>query len=260
MALQEAKQEATRIATSRELNTESLRLTAFLAPSAQVGNLTWWADLIGTQPETRTSKPSRGESTEAGPVGDCTLTLSVRPGRVDWFLTKRVPEGALPEGNWAGRFEDTLGVFVPLMARWVAVCPGLVRLAFGSVVHEPVPDRGTGYRRLAQLLPDVRLDPEHSEDFMYQINRPRQSVVIDGLKVNRFSRWSAAVLVPLMLVLEKEHVVQQQVSPGENTVRTELDVNTDPGFASELPAASLPQLFGELQNLTVELLTKGDIP
>jgi hypothetical protein len=259
MAQQEAKQEASKVAAARELNTESLRLTAFLAPTAQVGEANWWADIAGAPPATKTSKPSRSELVQAGALGDCTLTLSVQPGRVDWFLTQRIQEGVLPEGRWAGKFHDTLEVFVPLMTRWLGSCPGLVRLAFGVVVHEPVENRVAGYRKLAQYLPAVRLDTEHSEDFWYQINRPRNSAVVDGLKINRLSRWSAAVLVAVRFVLEKQQSSQQQVGPGEHTCRIELDINTDPAFGAELPTVGLPRLLGELRHLAEELVERGDV-
>lgn len=260
MTQQEVKQETTRVAAARELNTESLRLTAFLAPSAKVGDVPWWSQLVGAQPETKTSRPSRGESTEAGALGDCTLTLSVQPGRVDWFLTQRIQDPALPEKRWAGPFQDTLRLFVPLMTHWLEGSPGLVRLAFGLVVHEPSQDRVTSYRKLAQYLPFVRLDPEHSEDFWYQINRPRQSSVIDGLKINRLSRWSASVFLPLRFTLEKDQLVQQESGFRGYSCRIELDINTDLAFAAELPAAGLPPLLEELRNLAVEVVTQGDIP
>lgn len=259
MAQQEAKHEASKVSAARELNTESLRLTAFPAPTARIGEMNWWADLAGTQPETKTSKPGRGELVEAGPLGDCTLTLSVQPGRIDWFLTQRIQEGVLPDCRWAGKLQDTLDIFVPPMTRWLSSCPGLVRLAFGVVVHEPVESRAEGYRKLAQYLPAVRLDAEHSEDFLYQINRPRNSAIIEGLKINRLSRWSAAVLVALRFVVEKQQGFQQQLGPGENTVRIELDINTDAAFGTELPIVGFPRLFGELRNLAEELVEQGDV-
>lgn len=243
----------------RELHTESLRLTAFLAPSEQIGQPTWWSDLIGSQPETKTAKPSKGELQEAGPLGEGTLVLSVQPGRVDWVLVPRFEEGVRPETRWAGRFAEATELFSPLMIRWLANCPAIVRLAFGAIVHQSVRDRVEAYGRLAQYLPAVDLDAEHSEDFIYQINRPRNSAIVQRLKINRLNKWSAALFVGVRFDLTKQ-VIQQHLTGGDHTVRIELDINTDPGFAGELPRAQLPDLFGELKNLAVELTERGDVP
>jgi hypothetical protein len=255
-----ANQAAVRVDVAHDLQTESLRLTAFLAPAAQGDQPTWWADLIGAQPETRTSKPSKGELQETGTVGERTLVLSVLPGRVDWFLGPRLEEGVLRETRWAGRFPDALETFSQLMTRWLAVCPALVRIALGVVAHEPALDKPTAYRKLAQYLPSVTLDPDGSQDLLYQINRPRNSTVIEGLKINRLSRWSAAVFLSLRVEITGQQVQQQQARAGEHSCRVELDINTDPAIAGELPRPRLPEIFEELKDLAVELLTRGDVP
>jgi len=248
------------VASARELRTESLRLTAFLAPSASIDQPSWWADLVGSQPDAKASRPGRGELQESGALGERNLFLSVSPGRVDWFLTARVDQGALSEHRWAGRFEEAVGVFSDLMNRWLGDCPALVRLALGAIAHEVMPDRVTAYRNLAQYLPMVRLDPEHSEDFLYQINRPRNSSIIEGLKINRLSRWSAAAFVPVRIEIAKQQLVQRPLGVGEHSCRIELDINTDPAFPGELPRLQLSRLFEELKDISLELVSRGDVP
>jgi hypothetical protein len=258
MTQQEAQREAASVTLARELNTEMLRLTAFLAPSTHPAAQTWWADLVGAQPETVTSKPGRGESQEAGALGNCTLTLSVQPGRVDWLLTKRLEENVLPETGWAGPFKETLDLFISLMTRWLENGPPLVRLAFGAIVHEPTQDRIAAYRKLAQYLPDVKIDPERSEDFFYQINRPRPSETIGTLNINRLSKWSSGAVVLARFALTKQQMVQQPMAVGNHSLRIELDLSTDPSFVGELPSGELRKLLGELERLAVELISKGD--
>jgi hypothetical protein len=254
-----AQQASPIIDSAAELLVESLRLTAFLAPSVEIGEPTWWEDLVGSKPETRTSKPNRGELQVAGPIGERTLVLSAQPGRVDWLLTPRFEQGASPETRWAGRFLDTLGIFDDLMNRWLTNCPALVRLAFGAAVHEPVRDRVAGYLRLARYLPAVQLDPEGSEDFFYQINRPRTSRVVQGLRINRLSKWVVARFVPIRLTLTKQSI-QQQLDPGEETCRIELDISTDAQQGTELPRDRVINLFQELKEMALELARQGDVP
>jgi len=122
---------------------------------------------------------------------------------------------------------------------------------------EPVENRAAGYRNLSRYLPAVRLDPEGSQDFYYQINRPRRSTVVDGLQINRLSKWSVAQFVPITLMLTPQSV-QSGVGAGEEACRIEVDVNTAPHGNAELPSARLPEVFGELVRLGEEIVSKGD--
>ncbi len=159
----------------QELQTELIRLTAFLGPKERVSEPTWWRDLVGAEPATRVLRPILGSLRETGPLGQPGLVLNVQQNRVDWFLIPKTEEGAPPETRWAGPVGETLEFFDNLMVRWLAGCPPLVRLALGVTVHELMHDRVSAYRRLAEYLPSVVIDPENSSDFAYQINRPRQS-------------------------------------------------------------------------------------
>jgi hypothetical protein len=125
-------------------------------------------------------------------------------------------------------------------------------------VHEPAQDRIAAYRKLAQYLPDVKIDPEHSEDFFYQINRPRRSEVIETLKINRLSKWSSGAVLLARFALNKQQTVQQPTAVGNHSLRIELDLSTDPSFVGELPSGELPKLFAELEHLALELISKGD--
>jgi hypothetical protein len=251
-------QTSARVDATRELQTESIRLTGFLAPTAQVGDPTWWSDLTGSPAETRTAKPSRGELQEAGTVDDRTLTLAMQPGRVDWFLTPRFEQGVLPESPWAGNFREALDSFSALMLRWLPASPPLVRIAFGAVVHRPVADKAAGYVLLARYIPSLQIDPD-SEDLWYQINRPRMSRAIEGLKINRLSRWSVAQFMSLRLAVTGR-TLQPDVSGGQTSCRIELDLSTDALSTAQLEQARLHRLFDEHRSMAEEIAVQGDIP
>ena len=175
---------------------ETLRTTGFPSPAAPVVASTWWKDLIGEEPETRVLQPRRGDHREEGVLDNGKLVLVVQPARVDWLFT--VADAHQIEGRSLpaiSSLPQALATFHQLMLRWFALetCPSLIRLAFGAVLFQPVDDRQTGYRRLAVYLPSVTLDPEGASDFLYQINRPRASSEITGLRINRLSKWSVAL-------------------------------------------------------------------
>lgn len=245
-------------ASTRQLLAESLRLTAFAAASARVDASGWWTQLVGSSPETSTSKPGRAELREIGRVGTRNLLLSVLPGRVDWILVAPADAQAVDETR-IGPFREALEAFRTLMLRWLQTCPPIVRLAFGAVVIEPVESRVAGYRNLSRYLRAVQLDAEGSQDFFYQVNRPRRSNVVDGLQINRLSKWSVAQSVPITLMLTPQSV-QSGMGAGQEACRIEVDINTAPRENAELPSAMLPEILGELVWLGEEIVLAGDTP
>ena len=175
---------------------ERLRVTAFLSPMAQVQEPTWWRDLVGEPPEMRMTRPRQGGSQEAGIVAPGKLILHIEPTRIEWLLTAPDEEKLNEEGALTvGTFPDVLQVFQGLIERWFALetCPAMIRLAFGAVLLQPVTNLQDAYQRLGHYLPAVTLDPTGSSDFLYQINRQRNSATeIAGLTINRLSKWAAA--------------------------------------------------------------------
>lgn len=241
-----------------EMYAESLRLTAFPTPSVQIAPTNWWSQLVGTPPEITTSKPSKGEVQESGPVGPNNLVLQVQPFRIDWILAARSEETESGGENWLGPFSEVMQLFKPLMTKWLGNSPPIVRLAFGAVVFEPVEDRSAGYQRLAEYLHSVSLDPEGSRDFLYQINRPRKSAVIDGLVINRLSRWSVSAFIPLRVMFTPQ-LIQPKMGESRDACRIEVDINTAAEFGAELSANKLPSIFEELTSQGELIITKGDV-
>ncbi|MGP8252112.1 MAG: hypothetical protein ACLQHF_08765 [Terracidiphilus sp.] len=256
-----ANQEATKAASAVQLETESLRFTAFLSATERIGEQRWWTELTGAEPETRSSRLTLGQTQEAGPVESYGLVLATSPGRVDWLLTPRQQEGAPPEFRRAGPLVETLPFFQSLMSRWFELSPDFIRAALGVVVREPMPSRQDAYRKLAHYLPAVKIDPEGSSEFFYQVNRPRKSKTIEGLQINRLSKWSAAFLVPFGFTFVSPAQGQLgKMGEGETSCRIELDINTDPTFSGNLDRSFLPNILGEFVDLAMELVTVGEIP
>lgn len=240
---------------------EILRLTAFPSPAAQLGEPTWWKDLVGEPPETKISQPRTGGQQEEGPFEGRKLVLRVEPIRIDWLFTPiddRAQEfESIPT---TGSFPESLQIFLQLMLRWfeLATCPPVQRLAFGATVLLPVENQQIGYRQISAYLP-FQLDPEGSSDFSYQINRPRDSTSgISGLRINRLSKWSLVRVTMGALALGPAFV-GYSARRIHHVCRLELDINTVPDFQGELSREQLPQIFQELVNLGQEIVREGDI-
>jgi len=245
---------------------ESLRLTIFLAANIQPKDEGWWSKVAGAEPESKTAKPNRGELVEAGLFQGNALTLSVQPGRIDWLLSPNVSiEENLSEIKSVGSFDSAEKAFSTIMLNWLDACPATVRLAYGVVLLEPVGNREEGYRRIAEYVPSVEIDPVGAEDFFYQINRPRQSEVAEGMRLNRLSKWSVAFFQPIRFAIgipqgqPNQPLVYSHGGTPALACRVELDLSTAASLQEELHHNSLPNIFKELVSLGSEIAQKGDV-
>ncbi len=237
-----------------------LRLTFFVGQPVDIEKLNWWLELVGNDPESRTLRPRAGELQEQGPFKEGSLTLGVRPERVDWnYLPIQKEETAL-EFAQLGPFEAALEVFVPPMLHWLQSCPPINRMALGAALFQPVKGKEDGYIRLSKYMNFVKLDPEGSSDFTYQINRPRSSESgVAGLRINRLSRWTVASVGTIQISPGIPHL--QPISrTGAFATHVELDMNTSPEFSGNLPKEKLKGIFEELVHLAQEIAEQGDIP
>jgi hypothetical protein len=163
-----------------------------------------------------------------------------------------------------GPINTTIPSFVRVGAKLLkAGCSQMkvMRLGFICRIVQPVKDHNSGYKTLRQYLPTVNLDPK-STDFMYRINRRRKSVTGPRqLLLNRLSTWSIITrAVQAQTVLSTGQASEKKsVVPPSLACMAELDINTDPGFPSELPRSKLVPIFRELVELATEIAAKGDV-
>ena len=245
---------------------EVVRVTVFPEPTPSAEMEGWWSSVTGEPPETRNSQPRLGVIQESGAFLDGVLTLNVTPLRVDWLLSVSTdPSGSESGLPILGDLTKIVESFCSRLDAWFNLAPPVKRLAFGCVGSQQVAGHKEGYELLGKYLPGVTVDPEGSSEFLYQINRPRPSTVIDGLIVNRLTKWSAArtqsVSMQLVLTPDAEGSVVSGVPMGEFfAVRSELDINTSPKWAKPFAKRQLASILGELVGLGLEIAAKGDIP
>lgn len=236
---------------------ESLRITCFLGSATEFNSANWWQEVIGEQPENTVVRAREGFRQDEGYVNGRKVLLGVQPIRIDWLMGPNENEGELTIGS----FQDGLDSFLELISRWFRISPPLRRLAFGTVLVLPVDSRESGYKLLGNYLPNVKLDPIGTSDFLYQINRPRNSQLkIPELMINRLTKWS--VLKRGLARFELSPDARVSLLPSSETVacRMELDINTSAEYKGDLPSDKLINIFNELVDLTKEITLKGDIP
>lgn len=236
---------------------ELIRVTAFPAADAVVTPDTWWKDLLGEESSTQTIQRVHLLRQEQGEMLGGLLTLTVRPGRIDWALSSKPREEPPESFPAAGKFMEAAPQFLDLMTRWISSCPALLdRLALGLNAWTPAADHTEAYAVLGVMLPSVDVDPA-TTDLRYQVNRPRPSRLgIPNLRINRLMAWSA---VRMEVISISGRTMSHHGLP-LFACRVELDINTAPDFANHLPHEALPNLLRELWDLGAEILKEGERP
>lgn len=213
-----------------EWQVEHLRMTAFPVPGQTVRNANWWADATGYPPDESTSNPKQLRAKVVGSFGPGnTLTLAMEPDRIDWLIAPDPEMAFSAEVDFPllGTIAGATRLIEQIAERWFTSTdlPQLARLAFGTALRHPEPDRDSAYGHLPDYLP-VRVAAGTS-DFAYQINVPRQSDVVPDLGINRLSKWTSVTLRRLSMSLSQGTPTPLLHNPSF-ALRVELDINTAP--------------------------------
>lgn len=232
---------------------ETVRLTVFTPDPPSPQNIGWWRDVTSSDPETVQNRAAHGLFTASGIVNDLTLSLSLAPGRIDWLFVG-APSNESPLA-FIGSFANSMEKFHRLIDPWIdRKAIKMVRLALGVGARGRANDKAEAYKKISPYLPNLKLDPIESSELLYQINRPRKSRTVSGLTVNRLSKWNVATFASSSMVVSGPTFV----TPLATFYVAETDVSTGADNESNL-ADSAMALVGEMEQLTRELLEKGDV-
>jgi hypothetical protein len=230
------------------------RLTAFVTPETVVP-ATLWRDMLGEEPETSSLQRATATRIETGSLGEGTLKLQIQPMRVDWLHEPLITQqGGAPT---FGRFPASVEPFLDFVRRWAATdsFPATSRLALGFTLLSATPDRATGYRELSELIDGV--PTPDATDFQYQVNRPRPSRTgIEGLQINRLSRWSVAAqgILAVHIGVGRPHPI---LTPLQYHLHLDLDINTNADFQEIIPQDRVPDLINDLFAGASEVSERG---
>jgi hypothetical protein len=236
---------------------DHLRLTAFSSGGMRGPGL--WQSLLQSEPDSLAQ--TKVQVTETGAWNGLAATLVQQPGRFEVRLGALQPPNRPPGAELSrAELQPSVGGIRQLAELWLQTEPPAVRLAFGAVLVIDVPDRRSGYLQLARYVPRVQLDPD-SQDFFYQINRPRVSRVREGLSINRLSRWAVMQTELASLSIAGGQIVATNVEGERNyTARLEFDVNTTGAHRDVFQSNEAIRLWGELVDLGLEIARDGDVP
>ena len=245
----------------------SLRLTVFTSVPVEASTQPWWADLVGKLPEREVTLPRQASHTVEGPV-DLTetvkgkLALRVEPVRVDWTFAPADGEADEPRQTpTLGSFSEAAREFMKLVSRWLTRTdiPDMNRMAFGAALIQHLPDRETGYRKMAEYLkPSVEVD-EKSSDLTYTINRPRPSQCgMQDMQVNRLSKWLVAIRRTMLVTSNEIPPALLRGTPYFDLC-LDLDINSSAEFQGVIPVDKRGALLNEFVDLAEEIAVRGDV-
>jgi len=242
-----------------------LRVTAFSQdPSSVRQEPGVWRQIVGESPEQQNFKPKTGEFLEEGPFLLGMLNFTFQPGRLEWRFGPLAEENVIsPVPPLAGPVETVLAQFGDVIKKWIESSEVPIRrLAVGAHMLLPSSesDRETAYKKIANYLPSVSLDPSSSCDFLYQINRPRESHVVDKLRINRLSKWNVLAFTMLPMSLDLGVLIESSIiATAIHSPSVELDYNTAADRVTAISKDNLVSLYDELVAQILETLAKGDI-
>ena len=244
--------------------TESLRFTAFPIPASPIEDVGWWQSIVGQPPEVEVKRPREGGIRAEGAFEAGRLILETLPFRIDLRLIPS-PELSAAASGFAtiGKFTEMLAPFAQITNRWLSLdsCPEIQRIAFGAVLFASADSKESGYRQLADYLPGVDIDPEHSTDLLYQINRPRKSTTgISNLAINRLTKWSVVIIFGGSFFVESTQIAYHEAPQKYVACRLELDISTTGGQREPLPRDRIPSILSEFMDVAKEIVIEGDIP
>jgi hypothetical protein len=247
---------------------ESLRFTAFYSESRQASTAEIWKEMVGEDPsETITSgRPKTVQ--EEGPWLKGKLIAGRTDIRFDWLYAPiiRQPDAIPIAGTeepmlpGVGSYLEALKPFKAVVEKWLPTSRPANRIAFAVTLIRPVKDHESGYRLLGDYLPAVKVDPLHSRDFIYRINRPRTYQIRDGSPwlINRLSMWSVAFYTALNWNVSSAKPTLVGSAP-DFALKIDLDINTPHEDPVEISPERAAMLFDRVVNCANEIAEHGDL-
>ena len=232
---------------------EQLRLTAFpTAGAPRPGPARdWWTLVVGQPPESVQEQPQKGSVQLHGKHDDGQLVMNANAQRFDIrkLFTPADPSSMTPE------YSTACGPFVELASRWLQLenGPPLQRLAFGAVVTGAPSTELEGCRDvLGDYLPAIDMTKVGLRDFVYQTNRRVSSEVINGVEINRLSKWIISTVQDVTLTSIGVPLAHRVLF----TPRLEVDINSD--SQTTLRSNRLAKLLGEFVRHADQIVMSGD--
>jgi hypothetical protein len=217
---------------------ESLRFTLFYSIVDKQSADGLWERITGLPPQSRSERPQERLLIEEGIWEDNSLSVSVRPDRIDVIISSAPT--MIPELPNAGQIEAVISKARNLLD--TLPFNGVTRIAFGLVLLHPEQDHLSAYQTLERLLPNMQIE-SGAREFLYRINLPIKSKSNPLIEINRLRTWAAALI--------KFIHVDDSKSEELFATKLELDISTDKNYT----LSGSPNIRDLINELIAEAVT-----
>jgi hypothetical protein len=244
-----------------------LRLTAFLQSPGEAITADTWVRATGmAQPAVDHAEPPQFQRVQGGPVGPGFLVVQAQglAQRIDWMMGTPPPPADVaantPPLTEFGPVEPALKVFSEVVRKWLSFTDIVsTRLAIGIIAAIPTSDRISAYTALQKYIPSVRLDPEHTRETLYRINRPKPSRSLGAeIELNRVTTWAVSAVRFVAGAVTPSSVVLPGL--GGIYVSVECDNSTPVEQQSVLDKSKFVEIYDELMEMALQNLEFGELP
>jgi hypothetical protein len=239
------------------------RVTVFHSGDASTSNLSdWWKDAFGAIPLLRDeTRHLEGVRSVGGVVNDTMWTANAGSERTDFILQPNNNMPPEPGTVWgqstvAGPHHTVAHSMGIPIHKYLAEASRVNRLAFGAVFVAPGPSLDAVIATLSGVLPQLGLDGLKTPDFVFRINRRRQSRHSPAVTINRLFTWSIAQGQTVTLAAGPQPSQSHSIQYAANV---ELDINTVPVTPRGIPVEKSVVILDELVDLALEIVEKGDV-
>lgn len=235
-----------------------LRLTVFPAPNQEFSGGDWFEMTAGEVAHDHREQPREGTHNYSALIEDVVHSLAIEPTRITWTISPNqdILEHPIPS---IGVFTELIDTFRNCYREWLENTIQFDRIAFGAMLYLPMDARLAGYKEITNYL-NFDLPSDDVSDFQYSINRHQSSSIIEGLKINRLSRWSVVQFQRITIALESGRGRQVSTpSPQIHACHLLLDISTDEELKDSFGVQQVYPLFSELIDKGSEIVQEGDI-
>lgn len=244
---------------------QSIQLNVFpMEPLAAFGH-DWLKEMFGDAAESAETTRKKNHREDKLTLGENRqLMVTIQPGKITWLeiapiqLEVEDPPERYPA---LGPFAEARARFTQSMINWLPHCPPIWRVGLGAKLIQQTANQLEAYKIIGEYLKDtVKIDPEGSCDFQYRVNRPCQSVVVPGVKLNRLTTWNSLKLDFEVGVIVGVGTEKPTHIRSLSVCAVDLDINTAPEHTTTLASDVLPQLISEMGSHAERIADNGDMP
>ena len=219
-----------------------------------------WESAMSQDPDNIELRPKEKLITEEGVIDGIRVQVTRREDRLDWFLNPppNLVDGGQLEGNPVIRDQEGAARIVTRAAMVsVEVVPQINRLALSLSLVEEASDLEAAIDKLSKHLPDLRFG-NVGPDFLYRVNRQRNSKQIRGGTINRVATWSILQVGTVSLAVGPAQTGVVGTTQHIIGARLVLDINNVPS-QNAISSKRITPLLEEFAEMASEIAQEGDI-